>query len=118
MKLENHLASQSQPPLARRGRRRSRIIAQDLLRLYDFSDPEAGQAQLSSLAIPNKPSIVGVASRRVIGQLEEAGTALFCRGVETTITLDEEKLKATGVFLFASLLEQFLGLYVRAELVH
>jgi type VI secretion system protein ImpG len=87
----------------------------DLFRLYDFSDPEAGQAQLSSLGIQTAESIVGLASRRVIGQLEEAGTALFCRGVETTITLDEEKLKGTGVFLFASLLERFLGLYVGAN---
>jgi type VI secretion system protein ImpG len=87
----------------------------DLFRLYDYSDPEAGQAQLSSLAIQTADSIVGVASQRVIGQLEEAGTALFCRGVETTITLDEEKLKGTGVFLFASLLERFLGLYVGAN---
>ncbi len=87
----------------------------DLFRLYDFSDPEAGQGQLSSLAIQTADAIVAVASRRVIGQLEEAGTALFCRGVETTITLDEEKLKGTGVFLFASLLEQFVGLYVGAN---
>lgn len=87
----------------------------DLFRLYDFSDPDAGQSQLSALAMQTAESILSISSRRVIGQLEEAGTALFCRGVETTITLDEEKLKATGVFLFASLLERFLGLYVGAN---
>lgn len=87
----------------------------DLFRLYDFSDPEAGQSQLGAATMQTAEALVGVASRRVIGQLEEAGTALFCRGVETTITLDEEKLKPTGVFLFASLLERFLGLYVGAN---
>lgn len=87
----------------------------DLFRLYDFSDPEAGQSALASLAIQTAESILSVSSRRVIGQLEEAGTALFCRGVETTITLDEDKLKNTGAFLFASLLERFLGLYVGAN---
>ena len=46
-------------------------------------------------------------------ELEEAGTALFCRGVRTTIELDEEKL--SGVYLFASVLERFLGLYVSAN---
>lgn len=87
----------------------------DLFRLYDFSDPEAGQSALAALAIQTAESILSVASRRVIGQIEEAGAALFCRGVETTITLDEEKLKATGAYLFASLLERFLGLYVGAN---
>jgi type VI secretion system protein ImpG len=87
----------------------------DLFRLYDFSDPEAGQSALASLAQMTADSIQAISSRRVIGQLEEAGTALFCRGVETTVTLDEDKLKGTGVFLFASLLERFLSLFVGAN---
>jgi type VI secretion system protein ImpG len=85
----------------------------DLFRLYDYSDPDAGQAQLSNVALEVADGIVGIKSRRVIGQLEEAGTALFCRGVETTIELDEEKVP--GIYLLASVLERFLGLYVSAN---
>ena len=35
----------------------------------------------------------------------------FCRGVEITIELDEAKYVGTGAFLFACVLERFLGLY-------
>jgi type VI secretion system protein ImpG len=33
------------------------------------------------------------------------------RGLETTIEFDEEQYVGSGVFLFASVLERFLGLY-------
>ena len=36
----------------------------------------------------------------------------FRRGIEVTLEFDPEKYRATGVFLFASVLERFLGLYV------
>ncbi len=35
----------------------------------------------------------------------------FCRGLEVTIEFDEEKYVGSGVFLFAAVLERFLGLY-------
>ena len=35
----------------------------------------------------------------------------FCRGLEVTVQFDEEKFVGSGVFLFASVLEKFLGLY-------
>ena len=35
----------------------------------------------------------------------------FCRGMEVTIEFDEEKYVGSGLFLFASVLEKFLGLY-------
>jgi type VI secretion system protein ImpG len=34
------------------------------------------------------------------------------RGIETTLTFDEEQFVGTGMFLFASVLDRFLGLYV------
>ena len=36
----------------------------------------------------------------------------FCRGVQVTIEFDEDKYVGTGLFLFASVLERFLGQYV------
>ena len=35
----------------------------------------------------------------------------FCRGIEVTVEFDEEQYVGTGVYLFASVLERFLGLY-------
>ena len=33
------------------------------------------------------------------------------RGLETTLTFDEEQFVGSGMFLFASVLERFFGLY-------
>ena len=39
------------------------------------------------------------------------GQRVFARGLEVTVELDETKFAGSGVYLFASLLERFLGLY-------
>jgi type VI secretion system protein ImpG len=83
---------------------------QEILRLYDFSDPESGQqlAEVTRLLIEG---ITAVTSRRVVGRTEALASSGFCRGVEITVEFDEEKYVGTGVFLVASVLERFLGLY-------
>jgi type VI secretion system protein ImpG len=83
---------------------------QELLRLYDFADPESGQ-QLAAVNRQLIDGILSVRSRRVVGHTGSAGAAGFCRGVEVAIEFDEQKYVGTGVFLFASVLERFLGLY-------
>lgn len=87
-----------------------RAALQELLRLYDFSDPESGQqlAEVNRLLIEG---IDGVSSRRVVGRVADAAAAGFCRGVEVTVTLDEDRYVGTGAYLFASVLERFLGMY-------
>jgi type VI secretion system protein ImpG len=80
----------------------------EILRLYDFSDPEAGQ-QLGAVTRQVVEGILSVSSRRVVGRV--GGSGGFCRGVEVTVELDEQKYVGTGTFLFASVLERFLGLY-------
>ena len=35
----------------------------------------------------------------------------FCRGIEVTLEFDEDRYVGSGVFLFASVLEKFFGLY-------
>jgi type VI secretion system protein ImpG len=87
-----------------------RLALQEILRLYDFSDPESGhqRAEVHALLVEG---LVGVSSRRVVGRVGEAATAGFCRGVEVTVELDEEKYVGTGAFLFAAVLERFLALY-------
>jgi type VI secretion system protein ImpG len=76
---------------------------QEILRLYDFWDSAAIQQQIAGIA--------EVRSRRVVGRPPSMGWNGFCRGIEITIEFDEEKYVGSGVFLFASVLERFLGLY-------
>ncbi len=71
----------------------------EILSLYDFTDSPVTRANIDGL--------LSVSSRRVLGR---AGGAL-CRGVEVTVQLDEERFTGNGMFLFASVLERFLGLY-------
>ena len=87
-----------------------RAALQELLRLYDFSDPESGQqlAEVNRLLIDG---VTGVQSRRVLGRTGAGAASGFCRGVEVTVELDEEKYLGTGAYLFASVLERFFGLY-------
>jgi type VI secretion system protein ImpG len=79
-------------------------ILREILKLYDFSDAQAVQAQILGLA--------GVKSRQVWRRIRTDRGSGFSRGIETTLEFDESKYVGTGVFLFASILEKFLGLYV------
>jgi type VI secretion system protein ImpG len=88
-----------------------RDALKEILRLYDFSDPEMGREQ-EAVTRQIIEGILSVRSRRVIGRVPGATASGFCRGVEVTIELDEQKYVGTGVYLFASVLERFLGLYV------
>ena len=83
---------------------------QEILKLYDFSDPEAGQ-QLAAVTQQVIEGIVSVGSRRVVGRTGCEISSGFCRGVEVTVELDEQKFVGPGAFLFACVLERFLGLY-------
>ncbi len=87
-----------------------RQALQEILRLYDFSDPEAGQ-QLADVNRHLIEGITSVSSRRVVGRTGSPTASGFCRGLEVMIEFDEQKYVGTGVFLFASVLERFLALY-------
>lgn len=89
-----------------------RHALQEILRLYDFSDPEAGQQQMAEVTRQIIEGIASVSSRRVVGRTGAGPAGGFCRGLEITIDFDEQKYVGTGMFLFASVLERFLGLYV------
>jgi type VI secretion system protein ImpG len=77
---------------------------QEILVLYDFMDSQATRRQISG--------ITNVSSRRVTKQTGSRIGAGFVRGIETTIEFDEQQFVGSGVYLFASVLERFLGLYV------
>jgi len=76
---------------------------QEILRLYDFSNSPVIREQING--------IVDVSSRRVVGRPTSMPWNGFCRGLEVTIAFDEDKYVGVGLFLFASVLEKFLGLY-------
>ena len=76
----------------------------EILLLYDFMDSRATRQQIAG--------VTSVRSRRVVRQTGSRVGTGFVRGMETTVEFDEENFVGGGVFLFASVLERFLGLYV------
>jgi type VI secretion system protein ImpG len=80
-----------------------REALQEILRLYDFSGSPVVRQQIAG--------ILDVRSRRVVGRPNSMPWNGFCRGLEVTVDLDEEHYVGTGVYLFASVLERFFGLY-------
>ncbi|HAF21801.1 MAG TPA: type VI secretion system baseplate subunit TssF [Blastocatellia bacterium] len=76
---------------------------QEILFLYDLLDSSATRKQIRGLKrLKSRPAV------RQTGTRIGAG---FVRGIETTIEFDEEQYVGSGLFLFASVLERFLGLY-------
>jgi type VI secretion system protein ImpG len=76
---------------------------QDILRLYNFSDETSLERQISG--------ITGVASKRHFARVVSEHGISFARGLRVEMEFDEELFVGSGVYLFASVLEQFLGLY-------
>ncbi len=77
---------------------------QEILKLYDFSNSRAINQQIEG--------ILEVDSRQVIRRIRTGDGSGFARGIEIRIGFDENRYVGSGVFLFASVLEKFLGLYV------
>lgn len=76
---------------------------QEILRLYDFTD--------SAVVRQHIAGITDVTCRRVVGRPLSRAWNGFCRGLEVTMEFDEAQYVGSGLFLFASVLERFLGLY-------
>lgn len=75
----------------------------ECLRLFDpVSAPE-------TRSIPE--ALVDVRSKIVVRRIDVGGQPGFCRGLQVQVKLDEERLRSTGLFLLASVLERFLAGY-------
>ncbi len=88
-----------------------RAAFQEMLRLYDYSDPQFD----SQIATVNRQIIEGIlelSSRRVTRLVSSGNGRGIARGLELILTLDENKYVGTSMYLFAAVLERFLGLYV------
>jgi type VI secretion system protein ImpG len=72
----------------------------EILKLYDFDNSPATRQQING--------IVSIRSEHITKRIGSS----FCRGVQVIITFDEEKYVGTGLYLFASIIERFLGQYV------
>lgn len=87
-----------------------RQALQEILSLYDFSDPASGTHQ-SAIMRQFIEGVLSLRTRRVVGRTGGPTASGFARGLEVTIEFDEKKYIGTGAFLFACVLERFLGLY-------
>ncbi len=75
----------------------------ELLRLYNFTGAAAADAEIDGIsAVQSEPEYSRVESVYGLG---------FARGRRVEIEFDEERFAGGGVYLFASVLERFLGLY-------
>jgi type VI secretion system protein ImpG len=72
----------------------------EILKLYDFADSPVTRQRIGALR--------GLRARRVVRRV---GPGAFARGVEVELRIDEDAFPGGGAFLFASVLERFLGLY-------
>ena len=77
---------------------------QEILRLYNFSDSTFLDRQITG--------ITSLASRRTFARVLSEHGISFARGTRVDMELDEEHFVGGGTFLFAAVLEYFLGLYV------
>jgi type VI secretion system protein ImpG len=74
----------------------------EILKLYNTHDTPETRAMIEGIA--------RVKSRRVVGRISGANGG-FCRGFEISLLLDEEKFLGSGAFLYAAVIDRFLGLY-------
>ncbi len=77
---------------------------QEILRLYDFPGTVDAARQIDG--------IVGLSSARKFSRVISENGISYVRGVRVDMELDEEQFVGGGVYLFASIIEQFLGHYV------
>ena len=76
---------------------------QEILRLHNFSDSMSAEKQIQGItAVHSSPCYSRVAAEHGLS---------FARGRRVEIDFDEEQFAGGSVFLFASVLERFLGLY-------
>jgi len=80
-----------------------RNALQQILRLYDFTESPFATKMIEGISsVESRPHFARVVSENGI---------TFARGTRVDLELDEDQFVGGGVFLFASVIEQFLALY-------
>ncbi|MBL0158456.1 MAG: type VI secretion system baseplate subunit TssF [Bryobacterales bacterium] len=80
-----------------------REALKELLRIYNFTNSAYAQKQIDG--------ILSLQSRKHFARIISENGMAFARGTRVDIEFDEENFVGGGVYLFASVLERFLGLY-------
>ena len=80
-----------------------RSALQHILQLYNFTDSAVGRKIIEG--------ILDVQSDRHFARVVSDSEISFARGTKVKLLLDEEQFVGNGVYLFASVMEYFLGLY-------
>ncbi|HEX5438696.1 MAG TPA: type VI secretion system baseplate subunit TssF [Gemmatimonadaceae bacterium] len=76
---------------------------QEILRLHNAASTTAGEKQIQGvLRVQSSPAFARVATEQGVS---------FARGRRVDLELDEEQFAGGGAYLFASVLEHFLGMY-------
>ena len=101
-RLISHL-SLNYTSLVNPGEGQSSTALRDILKLY----VEDGNRDLTRQI----EGLLGVSAKPVIRRSPTPGPITFGRGLEVTLNFDEPAFEGTGVFLLASVLEQFLTKY-------
>lgn len=103
------------PPLG--GEQQWRLISH--LSLNHMSLVERGEGALKEILALCDPQDSPVTRQQISGVLSVRSRHVtrrigfgFCRGVEVAVVFDEEMYVGSGLFLFASVIERFLGQYV------
>jgi type VI secretion system protein ImpG len=76
----------------------------EMLRLYADPRDKTVQKQIDGIAL--------VESKPIVRRIPTPGPITYGRGLELTLTMDEEFFEGVGVFMLASVLEQFFAKYV------
>lgn len=77
---------------------------QEILKLYNFTGSAYSEKQIDG--------ITTLSSARTFARLISENGITFARGTRVELELDEDMFTGGGVFLFASVIERFLGEYV------
>jgi type VI secretion system protein ImpG len=77
---------------------------QEILKLYNFTDSAYSAKQIEGIA--------RIHSTRHFARVVSENGIAFARGARVEMELDEDQFVGGGAFLFASVLERFLSLYV------
>jgi type VI secretion system protein ImpG len=78
-------------------------VLREILAVYDAANSEETRSMIDG--------ITSVSTRRIVGRSTSGVSGGLCRGLEVSVEFDEDRFVGSGVFLFAAVLERFLGLY-------
>jgi type VI secretion system protein ImpG len=80
-----------------------REALQEILKLYDFTEDPVIRKQIAGItSVSSQPHVARVVSQHGI---------VFAQGLRVNLEFNEDEFTGFGVFLFAAVLERFLGLY-------